>query len=118
MNLSVPGWTRVHLIDLTRAWIDHAAFLGCPRLMVNHGNLTPEVMPMAIETMRIMADYGRTRGVMVTLENRSGVWEPIVEVVRAAGANTTLDLSAPDQETQLRMIRDMLPLSAGSTHVK
>ena len=34
---------RVETIDLTKRWIDHAAELGCPRVMVNQGTLAPEV---------------------------------------------------------------------------
>lgn len=118
-NLSVPGYTRVHLIDITKRWIDHAVALACPRVMLWQGTLAPEVRPMAVESYRTLVRYGRERGVMVTLESRSVEWigEPAAVIEEADGYGT-IDLGAPNQESQFRMIRAMYPRNAGSIHVK
>ena len=121
MNLSVPGWTQLHLIDLTKRWVDHAVALGSPRLMMHQGPLPPEVRQSATETFRKVVDYGRSRGVMVTLENSGGGlnWEATAELVKAAGGYTTPDLgNFTDQEAQLRGIRALFPMHSGNAHVK
>ena len=43
---------RIETIDLTKRWIDHAAALGCPRVMINQGTLAAEVRPAAIDTLK------------------------------------------------------------------
>src|SRR3954462_12206741 len=49
LNISTPDPVlRIETIDLTKRWIDHAVELGCPRVMLNHGTLAPEVRPNAI----------------------------------------------------------------------
>ncbi len=73
LNISSPDPVlRVETIDLTKQWIDHAVELGCPRVMVNQGTLAPEVRQSAIETLKTMNDYGKSRNVFVTMENRGG----------------------------------------------
>lgn len=62
----------VETIDLTKQWIDHAAEVGCPRVMVNQGTLAPEVKQTAIATLKTIGDYGKTKKIFVTMENRGG----------------------------------------------
>jgi hypothetical protein len=71
LNISSPDrMLRVETIDLTKQWIDHAVVLSCPRVMLNQGTLAPEVRQAAIATMKTIGDYGKTKKVFVTLENR------------------------------------------------
>ena len=63
---------RVETIDLTKKWIDHAVILGCPRIMVNQGTLAPEVRQTAIDTLKTINAYGKTKKVYITMENRGG----------------------------------------------
>jgi hypothetical protein len=73
LNISSPDpMLRVEAIDLTKQWIDHAVELGCPRVMVNQGTLAPEVKRTAIETLKTIGDYGKSRKIFVTMENRGG----------------------------------------------
>ncbi len=73
LNISAANPSlRLETIDLTKAWIDHAAILGCPRVMINQGTLAPDVRPAAIETMKAMVAYGKTKKVFITMENRGG----------------------------------------------
>ena len=40
--------------------------------MVNQGTLAPEVRQAAIETLKTIGKYGKSRNVFVTMENRGG----------------------------------------------
>jgi hypothetical protein len=59
-------------------WIDHAAMLGAQRVMINQGSQggTDPVMPThqnkvySIPTLKTMADYGRSKGIIVSVETR------------------------------------------------
>ncbi len=71
MNISSPQpGLRLQAIDLTRQWIEHAVVLGCPRVMINQGNLTTENKVAAIQALTAMADYGKSRNVMIGVETR------------------------------------------------
>ena len=61
---------RLQCVDLTKRWIDHAVELDCPRLMINQGSLVPEVRQGAIDAVKAMVEYGKSRKVSITLENR------------------------------------------------
>jgi len=71
LNISTPDPTRrLETIDLTKQWIDHAVALGCPRVMVNQGTLAPEVRQSAIDTLKTINAYAKTKKVFVTMETR------------------------------------------------
>ena len=75
LNVSAPAHNflpRLQAIDLTKVWIDRCAVLGCPRIMVNQGQLTRDNLPIAVETLKAMVAYGSAHGVKVTLETRGG----------------------------------------------
>ena len=63
---------RLETIDLTKKWIDHAVILGCPRVMVNQGTLASDVRQAAIDTLKAMNAYGKSKKVFITMENRGG----------------------------------------------
>jgi sugar phosphate isomerase/epimerase len=122
LNISVADPVRrLETIDLTKRWVDHAVTLECPRMMLNQGTLAPEVRGAAAQALRTMGKYGDAHKVWLTLENRgyAGAWEPIVEVVKAAGTYTNPDFgNYPNTETQLQGIRAMMPYHRGNVHVK
>ena len=73
LNISATDPTlRLETIDLSKQWINHAVELGCPRVMVNQGTLALEVRQDAINTLRTIVEYGKTKKVFVTMENRGG----------------------------------------------
>lgn len=126
---------RLQAIDLTKRWIDHAATLGCPRIMINQGALTRDNKSIAVAALRTMNDYGKTRGVKVSLEPRPGGGgrrgapapaEPapppyilLTEVIKEAGAYANVDLANfGDQETQHAGMRAMFPYTVGNTHMR
>jgi hypothetical protein len=86
INLEFSGLTmsaprqrdRLMAIDLTKRWIDHAVMLGAQRVMINQGAQggTAPVMPThenkvyGIPTLKAMADYGKSKGIIVSVETR------------------------------------------------
>jgi sugar phosphate isomerase/epimerase len=130
LNISSPQrYLRLETIDLTKQWIDHAVILGCPRVMVNQGTLAPEVREAAIATLKTIADYGKSRKVFVTMENRGNsthpapnatiypTWDVVVEVIKASGAYANPDTgNFPDEAARAAGLRAMYPLSSGSSH--
>jgi len=136
LNISSPDPVlRLETIDLNKRWIDHAVMLGCPRVMVNQGTLAPEVRQTAIETLKTINGYAKTKKVFVTMENRGGgggrgaaaaavpprpsspSWEVVVEVIKAAGIWANPDVgNFPDEEARAAGLRAMYPLSSGSSH--
>ena len=81
LNMSAPRVRdRLMAIDLTKMWIDHAVMLGAQRVMINQGAQggTSPVMPThenkvyGIPALKAMADYGRSKGIIVSVETRGG----------------------------------------------
>ena len=71
MNVSNPDTVqRNQCIDLTMRWVDHAVILGCPRVMINQGTLTTESKANAIAALRAMGEYGKSKGVKISVETR------------------------------------------------
>jgi hypothetical protein len=79
LNISAPRQRdRVLAIDLTKMWIDHAAMLGAQRVMINQGSQggADPVMPThqnkvySIPTLKTMVDYGKSKGIIVSVETR------------------------------------------------
>jgi hypothetical protein len=81
LNISAPSMRdRLLAIDLTKQFVDHAVTLGAKRVMINQGaqgGQTP-VMPTSenkvysIPALKTMADYGRSKGIIVSVETRGG----------------------------------------------
>jgi len=79
LNMSAPRLRdRLQAIDLTKAWVDHAVLLGAQRVMINQGAQggTTNVMPnhenkvYGIPALKAMADYGKSKGIIVSMETR------------------------------------------------
>lgn len=71
LNISAPDpVVRLETIDLTKKWVDHAVFLGCPRVMVNQGTLAPDVRQAAVDTLKTINAYAKSKKVFITMENR------------------------------------------------
>ncbi len=79
LNMSAPRVRdRLMAIDLTKAWVDHAVLLGAQRVMINQGAQggTANVMPnhenkvYGIPALKAMADYGKSKGIIVSMETR------------------------------------------------
>lgn len=63
---------RLEAIDLTRRWVDHAVYMGVPRVMVNQGAPSDANRSYGVATLKTMGDYARSKGVKVSMETRGG----------------------------------------------
>jgi len=62
---------RAQALEMTKKWIDIAAVLGAPSIMPNQGvaYITEDLTP-AIEGLKALANYGKTKNVLVIVEPR------------------------------------------------
>jgi len=141
MNISSPDPVlRAQAVDLTKRWIDHAIVLGSPRVMINQGQLTEEVKPTAIETLKRMGDYGKSKNIKVGMEPRGPVggrrggaaapapagpppppfYQTMADVIKASGtyANPDIGNYGGDQAFQHAGMRALFPLHGGNCHMK
>ena len=111
---------RAKAIDLTKQWIDVAAMIGCPSVMLNQGRNFTENLDVFIENLKTMEAYGKTKNVSVTMENRGGgTPEQLANAVKKAGVHIMPDLgNFPDEETRTRGMRLFMPLALNQCHVK
>jgi len=145
LNISAPDHNflpRLQTIDLTKVWIDRCAILGCPRIMINQGQPTPENKHYAIETLKAIGDYGVTKGVKVNMETRGGgparaagagtavgpspapaepAWVILNEIIVASNTYVNIDLGgvgAGNQDDLHTALRALIPRTSGSMHIK
>ena len=137
LNLSSPDPNiRIETIDLTKRWIDLAVTLACPRVMINQGSLSPDVRTTAIDSLKKINAYAKTKNVVITMENRddpaqtnSGAaptlarprphtWDVEVAAMKAAGILANPDMSSfPDNASREAGLRAMYAM-AESSHFK
>ena len=92
LNISAPRLRdRLMAIDLTKQWVDHAVLMGAQRVMINQGQPTHENKANAIPALKAMADYGKSKGIIVSVETRGGGGG---RGNRGAGTGTTPDAPA------------------------
>jgi len=73
LNISAPRLRdRLMAIDLTKQWVDHAVLMGAQRVMINQGQPTHENKAQSIPALKAMADYGKSKGIIVSVETRGG----------------------------------------------
>jgi hypothetical protein len=147
LNMSAPELrNRLMAIDLTKMWVDHAVMLGAQRVMINQGQPTAENKSYGIPTLKAMADYGRSKGIIVSVETRGGgggrgrgaatdaaappppppppgpvVWTLLAEIIKGAGAYSNVDVggaNAANQEELHACLKMMFPMTAGSMHTR
>jgi hypothetical protein len=112
---------RAKAIDLTKKWIDIAAMIGCPSVMVNQGpGLLTENLEPFLENLRSMAAYGKTKNVGVTMENRGRATpEQLANTIKSGRIYANPDLgNFPDEDTRTRGMRLLIPLTHNQCHVK
>jgi sugar phosphate isomerase/epimerase len=119
LNVSATNPVRLlETIDLTKRWIDHAATMGCPRVMVNQGTLDPAVRKSEIEALKTINAYAKTKKVAITIEPRRALWEAAFEVIQASGIKAHPDCGMfPDDAARAKGLRLMYPMTAGNSHV-
>ena len=138
---------RYQAIDLTMRWVDHAVALGCPRVMINQGQLTNATKAHSAAALKLMSDYAKTKGVKISVETRvvgqggrgrgdtppppAGLplsapdgppaWELVKELVEGTGTYSNVDIGniqAPDQASLHMVIKGLFATSSGNMHMK
>jgi sugar phosphate isomerase/epimerase len=116
---------RLETIALTKSWIDHAVELESPRVMLNQGALAPEVRQSAIEMLKTMNSYAKSKNVSITMEPRwradakNVPWDVFVDVVKAGGIFANPDIgNFPDKESRDAALPILYRMTSGSSHVK
>jgi sugar phosphate isomerase/epimerase len=111
---------RAEAIEVYKGWIDYAAQIGSPNLMINQGDLYDDVNPL-IDSGKKLAAYGHSKKVVVSAEPRgtSGRQPEIfVKVLRESGMRATVDIGNFSDEARERGIRLLMPLAANTCHIK
>jgi sugar phosphate isomerase/epimerase len=118
LNVSSPDSViRLETIELTKRWIDNAAALECPRVMLNHGGLAAEVRQSAIETLKTINAYAKKKNVFVTLDP-GNAWEAAAEVIKASGTWANPDCgNFPDKASRAAALPLLYRMTAGSSRV-
>ncbi len=104
---------RAQAIEMTKKWIDIAAVLGSPSIMPNQGvpYLTEDLTP-AIEGLKALVDYGKSKNVVVILEPRGRMpLDQMVTLLKASGAYANPQIGT---EAGLRLL---YPLARTVQHV-
>jgi hypothetical protein len=147
LNMSAPRVRdRLLAIDLTKAFVDHAVAIGAKRVMANQGTLTTVNKDDAIATLKTMADYGKSKSIIVSVETRGSgggvrgragqpppppieglpargvpTWMLLADVIRSAGAYSNVDVggaAAANQEDLHACLKTMFPFTANTMHTR
>ncbi len=62
---------RLQMIDLHRSWFDKAAFLGCPRVLLNQGQPTQENKAQITANYQAVVALAKAKGITAASENRN-----------------------------------------------
>jgi hypothetical protein len=103
---------RAQAIEMTKKWIDIAAVLGSPSIMPNQGvPFLAEDLTPAIEGIKALVDYAKSKNVVVILEPRGQHLEQLVELIKGSGAYANPQIGT---EAGLRLL---YPLARTVQHV-
>lgn len=111
--------TRARAVELTKQWIDRAALVECPSVMINQGTFGSDLAPI-IEALKTLSAYGKSKNVAILMEPRGrSTVDTLVEVMKASGTYANPDIgNFRDQETAERGLRMLYPLARNICHVK
>lgn len=62
---------RAQAVAMTNAWLDHALAVGCTRVMINQGQLTPEKRDFSFAALKEIGEASKAKGVKVSFETRA-----------------------------------------------
>jgi hypothetical protein len=110
---------RARAVDLTKQWIDRAAMIECPSVMLNQGPFGDD-LTAPIAALKQLSAYGKSKNVAILLEPRGrSTVDVLVEVIKGAGIYANPDIgNIGDDEKTDRGLRMLYPLSLTVSHVK
>jgi hypothetical protein len=112
---------RAHAIELTKQWIDRAALIECPGVMVNQGRTWGNDLTPIIDALKLLRDYGQPKNVTIIMEERgpSITIDTLVKVIQESGIHANPDMGNwKDEQSMERGLRLMYPLAPTISHVK
>ena len=118
---SPDAQTRAHAIELTRHWIDRAAMIECPSVMINQGRSWGEDLTPIIDALKTLRDYGEPKNVAILIEERGpGIpIDTLVKVIQEAGIHANPDMGNwKDEASMERGLRLMYPFALTVSHAK
>ena len=118
--ISTDPAMRAKAIEMTKQWIDIAAALDSPSVMINPGRGELPAPSAGIEALKTLAAYGKSKNVVIIMENRGRATpEQLVDLMKASGTFANPDIgNFPDEEVRARGLRLMYPLARTVSHVK
>lgn len=121
---------RAEALRTHRLWIDIAARFGCPGIRPRVPSPSPTILDMdcAVDTLRRLAEYGESKGVIVNLENDNPVVEAYPTLVRIlervnspflrALPDFANSLAGGDQAYNVAAMKALFPFAKTITHAK
>jgi len=111
---------RAHAIELTKQWMDRAAMIECPSVMVNQGRTFGADLTPIIDALKTLRDYGEPKKVAIIIEERGPIpIDTLVKVIKDAGIYANPDMgNFKDEESTERGLHLMYPLALTVSHVK
>ena len=112
---------RAHAIELTKQWIDRAALIECPSVMINQGRTWGDDLTPIIDALKLLRDYGEPKNVAIIMEERgpSIPIDTLVKVIQESGTHANPDMGNwKDEQSMERGLRLMYPLALTVSHVK
>ena len=112
---------RAHAIELTKQWIDRAAMIECPSVMINQGRKWGDDLTPIIDALKTLRDYGESKKVAIIIEERgAGIpIETLVKVIQESGIHANPDMGNwKDEESMEHGLRLMYPLALTVSHAK
>ena len=112
---------RAHAVELAKQWIDRAAMLECPSIMLNQGRDLEGDLTPRIDALKTLRDYGEEKNVAIIMEPR-GTTTPLdtlIKLIKGSGINANPDIgNFGDEESTERGLRIFYPLAKTVSHVK
>lgn len=107
-------------------WVDVAKAMGAASIRCDPGKIRPDHLDVTVDSYRRLADYGRSRGVRILIENHGGVGsehpEQLTRIFRAIPGHEVAALpdfgNFPDNATRWRGLQALLPDAATVCHAK
>ncbi len=139
--VNIPMDLKIHLcggdaderergFDLHKQWIDIAAMLGCPSIRPRVPSASPSNFDVdcAVNVLGRLADYGKSKGVVVNLENDNPVTESYTNLITIIQrVNSPFLRALPDFANSLagggeafntQAMKALFPYATNITHAK
>jgi sugar phosphate isomerase/epimerase len=107
---------RANTVAVNVKWIDYAAAIGSPTLMINQGNLHDDPAPLT-DSAKKLVNYGRTKNMVINAEPRGSSGrnpDILAKAMRESGMRATPDIGNFSDEARNRGIPEMMPLAEGT----